>query len=164
MSDILVKHVSQHFYVSFEMLKNHIDNCPDNVWNKKHGGYIFWQQLLHAFEGVLYWMRNSAYDSSLINPLYHADLENTSELCISKNELNIIVKSIEKQVSNFLKDVNDEWLSKQSYVKEEMLNIDVIINQMRHIQYHVGHCNCILRELNVNAVNWIGYLENTEES
>lgn len=35
--------------------------------------------------------------------------------------------------------------------------------QIRHMQYHVGHCNSILRENNKEAVDWIDYLGSSNE-
>jgi len=39
------------------------------------------------------------------------------------------------------------------YIK--ISNMDVILMQIRHLQYHVGHCNSILRERGAEAVDWI---------
>ena len=33
----------------------------------------------------------------------------------------------------------------------------IVFMQIRHIQYHVGHCNSILRERGLKAVDWIDY-------
>ena len=35
----------------FEALENLIDKTPNNIWNQKKGGYVFWQQILHAMNG-----------------------------------------------------------------------------------------------------------------
>ncbi len=34
-----------------------------------------------------------------------------------------------------------------------------LLCQIRHVQYHMGHCNSILRHFHYKAVEWIGYGE-----
>jgi hypothetical protein len=40
---------------------------------------------------------------------------------------------------------------------DKISNMDVLLMQIRHIQYHVGHCNSILRDRGYRAVDWIEY-------
>lgn len=35
--------------------------------------------------------------------------------------------------------------------------IDIILMQIRHVQYHVGHFNSILREQGKKVVDWTDY-------
>lgn len=164
MGNVLVVHLQNHFNVSFRMLRNHIEACPDILWDKRHGGFIFYQQLIHAFEGVLYWMRDSAeyHGESVINPLLHAEMERDPEIALSKTEAASIADNAMKQATAFLSGRSDQWLYESCAVDSKMLNVDIIEGQIRHVQYHVGHCNSILREQGHKAVDWLGYLENTD--
>jgi hypothetical protein len=53
MGDVtMLKIAKTHFDLSFSMLEKMIDQCPDDLWNEKKSGFVFWQQLLHAFTGI----------------------------------------------------------------------------------------------------------------
>ncbi len=70
----------------------------------------------------------------------------------------LIYKNIVKEISKaFFADKDDEWLGNNSIIYHKIKNLDVIFMQIRHIQYHVGHCNSILRENNREAVEWLDY-------
>ena len=47
----------EQLFLSFQTIENLIDITPENIWNKKSGGYIFWQQIVHCITGSLFWLR-----------------------------------------------------------------------------------------------------------
>jgi hypothetical protein len=60
MGDVtMLKIAKTHFDLSFKMLEKMIDQCPDDLWNEKKGGFVLWQQLLHAFIGINFWLREN---------------------------------------------------------------------------------------------------------
>ena len=160
MKETLIQHLKIHFNYSFDMLEKMIEACPDNLWNQKHGGFIFWQQLLHAFIGNKYWTRLNELE--FMEPFsernVYPDLDKEPEGEIAKNEMQNLANEIRKQNETYFSGKYDDWLMEKSSVLSTIANIDIIEMQIRHIQYHVGHCNCILRENNVKAVEWIDYL------
>lgn len=149
----------RHFDLSYDMLKKMILKCPDDLWNEKNGGFIFFQQLLHAISGVNYWMR--AENKEFIEPFndrkLYPELDNDPEGRLSKAELLEYAENIEKLYEDFFENKNDEWLKKNSVILDKISNMDVIFMIMRHIQYHVGHCDSILRDKGREAVEWIDY-------
>lgn len=63
-----------------------------------------------------------------------------------------------KQISEvFFAGKDDEWLGENSIIYHKIKNLDVIFMRIRRIQYHVGHCNSILRENRREAVEWLDY-------
>lgn len=52
---------------------------------------------------------------------------------------------------------DDGYLKSASTIYEKISNIDIVLMQVRHIQYHVGHRNSILRDKNREAVDWLDY-------
>lgn len=67
-------------------------------------------------------------------------------------------KDIVKEISKvFFTHKDDEWLGNNSIIYDKLKNLDIIFMQIRHIQYHVSHCNSILRENDREAVDWIDY-------
>jgi hypothetical protein len=49
-------------------------------------------------------------------------------------------------------------LTEKSIIYNNITNLDVILGQIRHLQYHVGHCESILRENGMTDLKWIDYL------
>ena len=42
---IFLNKLKHNFFASFSMLEKIIDICPNELWNKKLSGFIFWQQI-----------------------------------------------------------------------------------------------------------------------
>lgn len=158
-SNSLVKTAKTHFDLSFSMLENMIEKCPDDLWNEKKGGFVFWQQLLHAFTGINFWMRTNK--DEFIEPFadkkVYPELDHDPENQLTKEDLTEY-KNVAKEISRaFFDDKDNEWLGTESVIYNKIKNLDVIFMQVRHIQYHVGHCNSILRENGREAVEWYDY-------
>lgn len=149
-------HVLEHFYYSYSMLEKHIENCPDALWNEKAGGFVFWQQLLHAITGLKFWTRadNSAFIEPFKDRNVYPEFEKDPEGFVSKAEMTALFSEVRNQVDAFLGNRDDAWLLEENAVYRKVKNIDVIQGQIRHLQYHVGHCNAALRERNLKAVGW----------
>lgn len=158
-SIILLKIAKTQFDLSFSMLEKMIEKCPDDLWNEKKGGFVFWQQLLHAFSGTNFWLRmnNDKFIEAFWDKKVYPELEHDPENQLTKEDLTGY-KNVVKEISEaFFAEKDDEWLGNNSIVYDKIKNLDVIFMQIRHIQYHVGHCNSILRENNKVAVEWLDY-------
>jgi hypothetical protein len=159
MSNEIIRHLKIHFDLSFDMLEKHINNCPDLLWDQKCGGFIFWQQILHCLTGVLFWTRNK--NDEFVEPFnereVYPELEKDPVGRITKEEMHELVKVVKLQKEELFLNKNDKWLLANSILYNRIRNIDIIEGQIRHIQYHVGHCNSALRERNERAVEWIDY-------
>ena len=54
---VFLNSLRSQLFLSFSMLEKIIEICPDELWNKKVSGFVFWQQLLHTLSGVCGWLR-----------------------------------------------------------------------------------------------------------
>lgn len=57
MPDQIIKCFAEEFDRFFSMLEKQIDICPDDLWSRQAGGYIFWQLLLHTLARTLIYAR-----------------------------------------------------------------------------------------------------------
>lgn len=158
-NNTMLKIAQTHFELSFKMLEQMIEQCPDDIWKEKKGGFVFWQQLLHAFTGINFWLRENS--DKFVEPFndkkVYPELDNDPKINLSKDELMAYKDEVKKICENFFNDKDDEWLNNNSIIYDKVKNLDIIFMQIRHIQYHVGHCNSILRENNREAVDWLDY-------
>lgn len=159
MSSSLIKTAKTQFDLSFAMLEKMIEKCPDDIWNEKKGGFVFWQQLLHAFTGINFWLRtnNEKFIEPFADKKVYPELDHDPENQLSKEDLTEYKNAVKEISGEFFTDKDDEWLGAKSVIYGKIKNLDVIFMQVRHIQYHVGHCNSILRENNREAVEWLDY-------
>ncbi|MGE5557484.1 MAG: hypothetical protein ACM3WV_02610 [Bacillota bacterium] len=70
---------------------------------------------------------------------------------------------MDTKIAWFFEALDDKKLSSPLIPDSKLTFGDVIISQIRHIQYHVGHCNSILRHHRFEAVEWIPCDENRHE-
>ncbi|MDP4143568.1 MAG: DinB family protein [Bacillota bacterium] len=149
----------RQFNLSFSMLERIIYQCPADLWNEKNGGFVFWQQLLHTLTAVDFWMRKASgkFTEPFANKRVYPELDKDPEDNLSREQLIGYMNKVKEVYEVFFENKDDEWLCNNSVVHDKIKNIDIIFMQIRHIQYHVGHCNSILRDKGREAVEWIDY-------
>ncbi len=155
----IIKTNKTQFFLSFSMLENLIEECPDKVWNIKAGGFVFWQQILHTLTGTNFWMRQT--ESNFTEPFserkVYPELDNEPIGNVTREEMLEYKELVKNLCIKFFEKKDDVWLLEYSHIYDKISNMDVVIGQIRHIQYHIGHCNSILRERGLKAVDWIDY-------
>lgn len=147
----------QHFFMSFSMMEKMIEQCPEDVWNMKAGGFVFWQQIVHALSGSNFWMRqdSSNFTEPFAERKIYPELDADPEGYVTRDEMTAYKKKVKAICESFFDGKDDEWLMFPSWVYVKLTNLDVLLMQIRHLQYHVGHCNSILRDRGLEAVDWI---------
>lgn len=147
------------FDLSYAMLGGIIELCPESLWNEVKGGFVFWQQLLHALTGVNYWMRDSAV--AFVEPFperkVYPELDHRPEGRLTKDELRKYKTKVDGIVERFYGRRDEAWLLEPSKLFAKINNLEIINMQIRHIQYHVGHCECVFRQEDVPTQEWLDY-------
>ena len=155
-TNVLIKSIETRFFISFSMLEEILEICPDEIWNKKLSGFIFWQQLLHTFTGEHFWLReeNNEFVEPFLDKNVYPELEKDPENILTKETLINFCKETNEIAKKWFKGKDDNWLKLPSKIYDKYTNNDVIIEQIRHIMYHVGHCDAIFRENNIKTGEW----------
>lgn len=143
--------------MSFEMLMQLTDLCPDELWYQKKNGAAFWHIIFHSLSGVHYWMRLIPGKLPAIFPekQLYPDFEEEQIDTLSKEEIAHYSKIVRIACENYFQMVKPHHLCEQSVFPEANTNLDIILLLIRHIQYHTGQCNTILKENNQKTVSWI---------
>ena len=131
-------------------------HCPGELWHVKKSGFVFWQQLLHALEGVAYWLRleGDGYSPAFPRLRVYPELDREAVDQLSKQQLLDYQQKVRAGAENYFARLTEPLLLEKSLLDPELSNLDIILLQIRHLQYHVGHCNSILREAGLPAVGW----------
>ncbi|MBN1411261.1 MAG: hypothetical protein JW969_10495 [Spirochaetales bacterium] len=153
--------LKRQFYPSLSMMERMIHYCPIELWKKVKGGFPFWQQIFHALESMDYWfsLTNTDYIKSQSYDAVSSELGEKSIIELEKDEVKNYFIKIKIKSDHFFNNLDDIRLLSSNKKDTKRTQLDIILGQIRHIQYHVGHCNCILRENGIKAVEWIGYGE-----
>ena len=155
----LIQCFKSEFDRFFELLKKQVEVCPQDLWTKKVGGYIFWQQQLHAVMcvGLIYVEENDdiAAEVGFSREVIMLSAEPSEEM--SKEGLFILVEKVHKLAHTFMSSINDADLTKKHTVMSktlgrEMSNQNALIAMTRHCCYHLGCCDAILREHGIKGV------------
>ncbi len=141
------------------MLMSEIEACPDELWTAKVGGFVFFQQVLHALTGLRFWARpeDLGFDEPFSERRLYPELDGIPEGSVSKEELRAYGASVAEQVESLFEGKSDEWLFAPCHIDKKVTNFDVIQGQIRHVQYHAGHCDAALRERGIATPDWLEY-------
>ena len=60
-----------------------------------------------------------------------------------------------KTAEKWFEGKDDDWLKMPLY--DKMTNFDNTTGQLRHIMYHVGHCEAIFRENGIKTGEYLDY-------
>lgn len=146
--------------LSFDALAYLIDKTPLELWNEKKGAYIYWQQILHAITGSLFWLRSEK--TEFLEPFsdlqVYPELEKDPENELSKDQLYALLAEAVELANHFFDSFDSHTLLEPSILYCKISNLDVVFGQIRHLQYHLGHCECILRECGITDLKWIDYM------
>ena len=155
----IIKTSKTQFFLSFSMLESLIEQCPEDIWNIKAGGFVFWQQILHTLTGTNFWMRKPGdkFTEPFSERKVYPELDNEPIGNVTREEMLEYKVQVKILCTQFFENKDDVWILGNSHIFDKISNMDIVIGQIRHIQYHVGHCNSILRERGLKAVEWIDY-------
>jgi len=157
MSGNIVEDINErHFTPCFEMLTQIISSCPDDLWEGRGDELPIWQIICHALAGSWVWFRPT--DQPFQEPPMGeavAELKVTPQEPMTRQEVsNFAAEAMARAQAFFSLAEEAGPLSPYSFYPK-LTNLDVIIDQVRHIQHHVGYCNKILGERGA-AIMWQG--------
>ena len=113
-NNVLLNMLKNQYFISITMLERIIEICPNEIWNCKKSGYIFWQQLIHVFAGVKWWLseektENAPYSEINERKIY-PEFENDPETILVKEDVLKYFDEIKKVSEKWFCGKNDEWL------------------------------------------------------
>jgi len=157
---VFLNSLRNQFFLSFYMLEKIIEICPDELWNKKLSGFIFWQQLLHTFSGIHCWLRSEKPEIIPSFPTFNGkniypELENDPEIMLTKMEIKNLCNETKEIAEKWFEKKDDDWLKMTLF--NNFTNFDNTTGQLRHIMYHIGHCEVIFREYGIKTGDYLDY-------
>jgi len=162
----LNKIIARQFEPAFRMLRNLIESCPKALWSQKNIEPPIWQQFYHVLYGLDYWFSGSK--EAFIAPQFGSGVSSvlgeSSEGVIEQAELAGYLNFIMEKALNFISELAEDKLSAPSAMYAKWTNLDVIMEQLRHLQHHIGYMNRVYLKCKIQPVEWEFYEEVLEKS
>ena len=159
-NQVILNSLRNHFFISFSMLEEIIEICPEGLWNSKKSGFVFWQQLLHTFAGMLFWLREE--DTDFTEPFnekkVYPELEHDPETMLTKDEIKNCCMEAKETAKKWFNEKDDKWLKSESKINNRLTNFDIMIMQVKHTLYHIGHCEAVFRENGIETGEYLDYI------
>jgi len=148
--------LSRQFEPSFKMLKSIIEDCPKSLWSQRNIDPPIWQQIYHVLYGIDYWFSKSkeAFSPPAFNGDVNPVLGEVSKDFIEQSEMSEYLEFVKAKSGKFIENLNCDIVSGPSPVYPKWTNLDVIMEQTRHLQHHIGYLNRVLLKCRLKPVEW----------
>jgi hypothetical protein len=151
--------IRRHFERTLEMLGNAIDECPDDAWDAPGEHIAIWQHAYHSLMGLDVWIRYP--DEPFVAPPFHsragADLVKNGDAVMSRDEISGYRDTVFARCRNLLVHLTPEELNQVVEFRGIRTSlVDRMLEQLRHIQHHVGSMHTQLKRTTGKAPAWVG--------
>lgn len=156
------------FYDSYNMLKEIVRICPDELWSWENHGSPVWNHVIHTLMGSEFWLRENynikfqwgfPFPKELGEKIINKDWVDVSDGFLTKAEMQKCLDYLDEKLERFWNTVSDDILNKNTWEGNSFTYLSVISAQIRHIMCHVGMCNAAFIENGFDEVKWIAYGE-----
>lgn len=134
------------------LLDQIIEVCPEAVWSKKAGGFLFWQQIYHCFGCVDYFIgpKDGTLDAGPLG-MDTVMFKACPEATPSKAEVKAYGDQMRAKADTWIAALDDAALAQthegfSARRGAPMTNGMVFSIMSGHSMYHVGGCDVILRD------------------
>ncbi len=158
MLDLASRALRDTFDATYGYLEKAVDKCPDSLWAEKVGGFLFWQQIYHAYVVIDFTILqpNDPPTQSLF-PLEVGRLMQDGPRTPSKAEILAVAATMKKAFHAWLDGMTAEKLSARNELRtqrfgREITNFQALVMLTGHGQFHVGGCDAAFREHGVGGL------------
>ena len=158
MSDPVIACFKEEFERFHNLLLKQIEVCPDSLWTEKTGGYVYWQQLFHAFASIeIYALPDGQASLQIQYPPEVVMLSQEPERHLDKQQLKEFAAKMKILADAFIDSMSADKLPLEHTVMSKRLkapktNQNALIGLIRHACYHLGCCDAILRQHGIPGV------------
>jgi hypothetical protein len=138
----------------YDMLIQQVDTCPDEIWTLHEGGYVYWEQILHTV-GI-----TELYAGSQGLTPYDMDVlmfRKQPERVLSRAEMKTLMLNIRPLATDYINSLTPVMLMEMNQpltarLKRDVTHLSNLIAMVRHMCYHIGCCDTVLRSHGIAGV------------
>lgn len=155
LNEILIRQISP----SFKMIGMAIERCPKAIWAQRNIDPPIWQQVYHVLYAVDYWF--SETKESFAPPEFNEEVSSVlgevTKGFIVQEDIVEYLKYVEEKTNRFISGLKEFEITSPSKHYQKWTNLDVILEQVRHLQHHLGYLNRVLLKCKLTPVEWECY-------
>lgn len=150
--------LKRHFEPTFLMLRKVVETCPNELWSKESDERPIWIQVYHVAFGIDVWFGNT---KEIKYPDFGKDVtpvfEDEQHDVLSKQEMLRYLNQISHKVDLFFDHPSDSDFMAESAMYEKYTHLDSVLEQIRHIMYHVSRINGIFKNHGIKPIEYLYY-------
>lgn len=151
MSDPIIEGFRAEFDRFFDLLEKQIETCPDDLWTRKAGGFVVWQQFFHSLACILLFAGSEDVFTSLGYSPQVMMLSGESDKVMSREEMRTLAQKAKQKAHAFFDGQSTATLTEKNEglskgLGRDMTNQTAAIALIRHNCYHLGGCDAVLRD------------------
>lgn len=152
----VLKVLKRQFNPTLLMLQNLVICCPEDLWSKESDERPVWIQIYHVVFGIEVWFGHSKeikYPDfgKKVTPVF----EDEQHGILSKKEMLWYLAKVSKKVDSFFNSLNDKTILGKSVMYEKYTRMDSVLEQLRHVMYHVAQINARLKQHGHTPVEYL---------
>lgn len=144
----------RQFGASIDALENAVKMCPAEVWA---GGRKFWYNAFHCVFWLDYYLTLEPANFAPPEPFGFDEFEDVlPERTYTKDEILAYSSFAREKCRRLISGLTDEIAEKRwvnEYVNYSVL--EILLNNMRHVQHHAAQLSMILRQEINDAPEWV---------
>ncbi|MDR2891547.1 MAG: DinB family protein [Deltaproteobacteria bacterium] len=155
--DPVIKGFREEFDRFWGLMEQQIEVCPDEIWNRKESGWVFWQQHYHTAACVELFALPEGRPSAIKLEREVWMLVKEPQSAVSKQEMLDLFKAMRALAYEYMEASNtanlaevDPVLSKR--FGREVTRLFALMGLIRHCCYHLGCCDSIFRNNGMKGV------------
>lgn len=152
--------IKRHFLPSLGMIEAVITTSSEELWNKAEDHAPLWQHVMHTLEGLDYFFTDSQlpYLADDYKPHIPYDFSEKQLEPVSQQKCREYFDKVKVKFEQFFKKYADNLIKKSPRL-EKYTMYDLLLAQIRHIQYHAAYCSSIFLRNGLDDIPWLGYGE-----
>jgi hypothetical protein len=147
-----------HLDRTLQMLERAIDECPNEAWDVSEEKVAIWQYAYHCLIGLDFWLRTP--DDQFLPVAFHNDGDSQlirSGPVMTREQIVGYRDSVYARCGALLDRMTPKELMEVVEVNGLRASLaDRMLDQIRHIQHHVGSMHTQLRRKLGKAPEWVG--------
>ncbi len=147
------------FGAAIEMLENAISACPENIWGNQIGEQEFWYLAYHVLFWLDFYLSDLPDNFSPPSPFTLSEFDPEGALpdrVYTKEELLNYLHQIRKKCKKKIETLTDEAANRKFvFGSINLLVIELMLYNMRHVQHHTAQLNLLLRQKTDSAPKWV---------
>lgn len=137
-------------YRAIDLLDAAVDNCPDELWDKEYGGYVYWRLIYHTLASVWLFLARDGFHGNNTE-LFTSTAGMLSDEYKDKTPDKGVLKRVAEEARNHVKvyfdSIDESILDTEVSFRERKVTVaELIVSTTAHMMYHVGACDAALRD------------------